>query len=56
MRLPGYCTGCHRIKQVRVSGAQMALVAAGQVAQGTCASCEQKEEDERNERRNRHRQ
>jgi hypothetical protein len=28
MRLPGYCTACHRFRQVRVSGAGMSRLVA----------------------------
>lgn len=38
MRIVGYCTKCHRIKQVRVD--PRTLVGGG-VPQGICAQCEQ---------------
>ena len=48
VRVPGYCTSCRRIKQVRVSGHQLVMSQVrGGTAQGICADCEQKEEDRR---------
>lgn len=48
MKIPGYCTGCHRIKQVRVSGHGLAMMGArGGVAQGICDSCQDKEDEKR---------
>jgi hypothetical protein len=45
MRLIGYCTGCRRIKYVRVSGHQLAMMAArgSGVAEGICDDCEKPE-------------
>jgi hypothetical protein len=43
MRLPGFCTECRRVKQVRVSNAGMASLAKKGVAFGICSSCEDKE-------------
>lgn len=40
MRIPGYCTGCRRIKQVQVSGSGMTAVALGRTASGVCAQCQ----------------
>jgi len=43
MRLPGECTGCHRPRQVLVTGAALAGAAArGRpgIPQGLCADCE----------------
>jgi hypothetical protein len=37
MRMPGYCTECHRVKQVRVN---MSRLGPGQVTQGVCNRCE----------------
>lgn len=53
MMIPGYCTSCHRIKQVRVSNHGMAMLGARQVAQGICRSCEDDEDKRRTERYNR---
>lgn len=39
MFLHGYCTGCRKIKRVRVTGANLAFVTTG-IPQGICASCE----------------
>jgi len=52
MRLPGYCERCHRIRNVQVSGAGMAMLAVRRVATGICVSCQQKEDDERKGRQN----
>lgn len=47
MRLPGWCESCKKVKPVRVSGAGMARVAAGQVAVGICTSCETRNDERR---------
>lgn len=47
VRLPGYCTVCRRIKQVRVSGHGMAMLGVRRVAQGICSQCEQDEIERR---------
>lgn len=47
MKLPGWCESCKKVKPVRVSGAGMARVAAGQVAIGTCGSCEARDDERR---------
>lgn len=36
--MPGYCTGCRRIKQVRVT-----RMSAGPTQMGTCSTCEDKQ-------------
>lgn len=56
MRVPGYCEKCHRPRQVSVSGAALARLAAGSAAIGICRECEdaeQKARDERNPRMHR---
>jgi hypothetical protein len=51
VKLPGYCTECRRIRQVRVSGHGLALAGArGGTGQGICSACEEAEEKERVER------
>jgi hypothetical protein len=46
MIVPGYCVGCRRVKQVRVSGSGAALSAArGGVMAGECPSCEEAREE-----------
>lgn len=40
MRMPGYCTSCHRVRQVTVSGPMV-----GRTPSGICADCERKERD-----------
>lgn len=47
MKIPGYCTECHRIKQVRVSSSGMARLAAHNVATGICDACQDKEDERR---------
>lgn len=49
MRLHGYCTECHRIRQVRVNNHGMARLAMRGTASGICASCEDKAEKQRRE-------
>lgn len=49
MKLPGYCTECRRFKNVRVSNAGMAMLAARRVATGVCDAC-QDEQDARRRR------
>jgi hypothetical protein len=39
MRIVGYCTVCHRIRQIRVNARGL----IGRVPQGICAQCEEKE-------------
>lgn len=46
MRLPGYCTGCRHIKQVRVTPSSLGRG----TPTGICANCERKQEDERKDR------
>ena len=43
MRIHGYCTSCHKIKMVRVSGSNLALAVRGG-AQGICSECEEAKE------------
>lgn len=40
MRVPGYCSSCHRPRRVSVSGAGMASLAFRGVAEGICDECE----------------
>jgi hypothetical protein len=42
VRIIGYCTGCHKIKRVNVSGS--ALLGGG-TPQGICSECEREEID-----------
>jgi len=42
MRITGFCTSCHKVKTVRVSGRQLALARNG-VVMGTCDACTDKE-------------
>jgi len=42
MKLTGFCTKCHKIKQVSVSGNGMAMLAAGGVVHGICDACREK--------------
>lgn len=42
MRVPGYCTRCHRVRTVRVTGAALAR-ARGGIVEGVCAECEDAE-------------
>lgn len=53
MRLPGYCERCRRMRQVRVSGHGMAMLAARRIAVGICASCEEDEAERLRDRRRR---
>lgn len=50
MKIHGWCERCHKVRRVEVSGAGVALVAAGGVATGVCDEC-QDEEDEKRRRR-----
>lgn len=45
MNVTGYCTECHRVKTVNVSGSGMANLARGGAAMGICSGCRQKEDD-----------
>lgn len=47
MRMTGYCTECHRVRPVRVSGHGMAMLAARRIATGICVACEQKQQEKR---------
>lgn len=47
MRIPGYCTVCRRIRNVRVSSAGMVSLTQKRVAQGVCASCEEEQQQRR---------
>jgi hypothetical protein len=49
VRVPGYCTECHRIKQVNVSGHGLAMGAASGVFQGVCWNCEDAADKKRRE-------
>lgn len=40
--VPGYCTECHRIKPVRVSGAGINQLAMKRTATGICTRCASK--------------
>jgi hypothetical protein len=41
MRMPGYCTECRRVKQVRVAGHALAMAGARHgVVEGVCDECE----------------
>lgn len=52
MRLIGYCTSCHRVRYVRVTGNALAMAqATGGVVQGICADCERDGEERREARR-----
>lgn len=54
MRITGYCTSCHRVRTVTVSGNNLALAMARKgVVQGVCSSCEEAEDARRRERRGR---
>jgi protein-arginine kinase activator protein McsA len=44
MRMPGFCTKCHRPRTVAVSGSSLALAGAHGVVQGICQECESKAE------------
>jgi hypothetical protein len=45
MRMPGYCTECRRVKQVRVSGYALAMAGARHgVVEGVCDQCEEDRE------------
>jgi hypothetical protein len=48
MRLPGYCTECHRIRQVTVS---MSQFAATRTPTGVCVPCERRADLSPDERR-----
>lgn len=50
VRIPGYCTGCRRVRTVSVSGHGLAMAGRG-VAQGICADCQQREDDQRDAER-----
>jgi hypothetical protein len=50
MRIPGYCTECHKVKQVRVSGHGLAMMGIRGAAEGVCASCEEEKDTARQER------
>jgi hypothetical protein len=46
--MPGYCTECHRVKQVRVSGHGLAMAGARHgVVEGVCDDCETKDDARR---------
>lgn len=47
MRVPGFCTGCRKIKNVTCSAVGLASLTAGGSAQGVCLDCQQAEDDER---------
>lgn len=49
MKLPGYCTSCHKIKQVRVTNASIVKAQAkgSNVFEGICDACQQAEDDKR---------
>jgi len=52
VRLHGWCTGCRKVKLVRVSGHGLAMAAATKgVASGICAQCEDEETKRRKEGR-----
>lgn len=51
MRLPGFCTGCRKIKTVVVNAVGLASIASGGTAQGTCLDCRDKEDAKRREAR-----
>lgn len=52
MRLIGYCTSCHRVRYVRVTGHALAVAQATRgVVQGVCADCEREEDERRAARR-----
>jgi hypothetical protein len=41
MMVPGYCTGCHRIRPVTVTGNGLVMAAATRsLVQGLCADCD----------------
>ena len=50
MRIHGWCTGCRKVKLVRVSGHGLAMIGARRIAQGICDDCERRAEDERAKR------
>jgi hypothetical protein len=50
VKLPGYCTECHRVRQVNVSGHQMAMVAVGRSVEGVCDECVEKRDEPRRRR------
>jgi hypothetical protein len=55
MRLPGYCRRCRRIRQVRVTSADIARASVrvhgrAVLMQGICATCEEQEDIERKRR------
>lgn len=40
MKVPGYCTGCRRVRRVTVTGSALATaVALNRVVQGICDDC-----------------
>lgn len=45
MKLPGYCTGCHRFRTIRVTGNALAIGFASGVCQGECDDCAMKPAD-----------
>ena len=51
MMLHGYCIVCRKIRRVRVAGAGMGRVAAGQVPTGVCSACQDAEDAKRREGR-----
>lgn len=52
MKIPGYCTECHRIKTVDAGGHAVAMsVATKSVVQGVCDVCTDAAEQKRKERR-----
>ena len=45
MKLIGYCTGCRKVKRVRVSGNALLMAEAhNEVVQGLCDDCDSKTE------------
>lgn len=50
MRVPGWCTECHKIKRVRVTPVGMTALAAGGAASGICSECQDKQDEGRGSR------
>ena len=48
MRLPGYCTKCHKVaNSVQVNSTGMAMMARGGVPSGICTACTLREDEDR---------
>lgn len=47
MRVPGFCTGCRKTKNIKPDAFGLANLAAGGMAQGLCQQCQDDEDKKR---------